>query len=199
MTRVSVYSAALVAFVAAAAMIVASIAMPNWIDYAVTTAKGDTVRKTIGLHRSCSNLDGPRCVPYPTAALCQSAERRYFCTVWRTTGWLASFSVVLGLAGLLSLAVTLAGGKYRRESGWPLVSGLVATFAAVQLIVVSVVAYLFDHDEQFAIPGWQLGASWYLALSSALLCVTTVAGLVLSAYVLQPEDGYEFLEDPTNA
>lgn len=119
-------------------MVVASIAMPNWIDYAVTTAKGDTIHKTIGLHKSCSTLDGGRCSPYPTAALCQSGQR-YFCTMWRTTGWLASFSVVLGLAGLVAFAVTLGGGKYKRESGWPFVGGLIATFSAVQLIVISVV------------------------------------------------------------
>ncbi|EGX95886.1 hypothetical protein CCM_00540 [Cordyceps militaris CM01] len=179
-------------------MIVASIAMPNWIDYAVTTSQGDTIRKTIGLHKSCSNLDGDRCTPYPTASLCQS-ERRYFCTLWRTAGWLASLSVVLALAGLVSFGITLGGGKYKRASGWPFVAGLVAAFAAVQLIVISAVAYLFDHDEQFVIPGWQLGVSWYLALSSALLGIATVVGLVLSAFVLPPEDGYEFLEEPMNA
>ncbi|TQV92873.1 hypothetical protein V2A60_003821 [Cordyceps javanica] len=179
-------------------MILASIAMPNWIDYAVTTAKGDTIRKTIGLHRSCSTLDGYRCAPYPTAGLCQS-ERPYFCTVWRTTGWLASFSVVLALAGLVSFGVALGGGKYRRESGWPFVAALVATFAGVQLIVVSIVAYLFDHDDQFVIPGWQLGASWYLSLSSALLGIATVVGLVLSTFLLPPEGGYEFLDEPMDA
>ncbi|OAA72629.1 hypothetical protein LEL_08413 [Akanthomyces lecanii RCEF 1005] len=179
-------------------MVVASIAMPNWIDYAVTTAKGDTIHKSIGLHKSCSTLDGGRCSPYPTAALCQSGQR-YFCTMWRTTGWLASFSVVLGLAGLVAFAVTLGGGKYKRESGWPFVGGLIATFSAVQLIVISVVAYLFDHDDQFIIPGWQLGVSWYLALFSALLGMVTVVGLVLSAYLLPPEDGYEFLDEPMDA
>ncbi|KAJ6780192.1 hypothetical protein PWT90_04452 [Aphanocladium album] len=198
MTRVSVYSAALVAFVASAAMIVASIAMPNWIDYSVTTANGDTIRKTIGLHKSCSNLDGHSCTPYPTKSLCQS-EQRYFCTMWRTTGWLASFSVVLGLAGLVSFGVTLGGGKYKRESGWPFVSGLIATFAAVQLVIISVVAYLFDHDDQFIIPGWHLGISWYLAMFSAVLGITTVGALVLSAYLLPPEDGYEFLHEPEEA
>ncbi|KAJ3482048.1 hypothetical protein NLG97_g7672 [Lecanicillium saksenae] len=198
MTRVSVYSAALVAFVASAAMIVASIAMPNWIDYSVTTAKGDTIHKTIGLHKTCSTLDGYSCTPYPTKNLCQS-DQRYFCTMWRTTGWLASFSVVLGLAGLVSFGITLGGGKYKRESGWPFVSGLIATFAAVQLVIVSVVAYLFDHDDQFIIPGWQLGVSWYLALFSAVLGIATVVGLVLSAYLLPPEDGYEFLDESTEA
>lgn len=60
-------------------------------------------------------------------------------------------------------------------------------------------AYLFDHDDQFIIPGWQLGASWYLALFSAVLSIVTVLGLVLSAYLLSPEDGYEFLDDPLDA
>lgn len=122
----------------AAAMLAASIAMPNWVDYAVTTAKGDTVRKTIGLHRSCSTLDGQHCTPYPTKALCEG-ESRYFCTMWRTTGWLASFAVVLGLAGFVSFGVTLGGGKFKRESGWPFVSGLIALFAAIELVIISIV------------------------------------------------------------
>ncbi|KAM3520569.1 hypothetical protein NHJ13051_006776 [Beauveria bassiana] len=183
---------------ASAVMVVASIAMPNWIDYAVTTAKGDTIRKTIGLHRTCSTLDGYRCGPFPTRALCQS-EQRYFCTLWRSTGWLASFSVVLGLAGFVAFGATLGGGKYKRESGWPFVAGLIAVFAAVQLVVISVVAYLFDHDDQFSIPGWHIGTSWYLALASALLGIVTVVGLVSSAYLLPSEDGYEFLDEPADA
>lgn len=60
-------------------------------------------------------------------------------------------------------------------------------------------AYLFDHDDQFIIPGWQLGVSWYLTLFSALLGMVTVVGLVLSAYLLPPEDGYEFLDEPMDA
>lgn len=119
-------------------MIIASIAMPNWIDYSVTTGKGDTIHKTIGLHKSCSTLDENSCSPYPTPALCQ-ADQGYFCSLWRTAGWLASFSVVLGLAGLVSFVVTLSGSRYKRETGWPFVAGLIATFAAVQLLIVSVV------------------------------------------------------------
>lgn len=92
----------------------------------------------IGLHKSCSNIDGYNCTPYPTDILCQS-EQRYFCTVWRTTGWLASFSVIISLASLVAFGMMLGGGKYKRERGWPLVAGLISTFAALQLVVISVV------------------------------------------------------------
>lgn len=123
-------------------MILASIATPNWISYAVTTAKGDTILKTIGLHKSCSTLGGHyACGPYPTPALCETGPR-YFCSMWRTTGWLASFSVVLSLAGLVAFAVTLGGGKYKRESGWPFVAGLISSFSAVQLVIISIVVSL---------------------------------------------------------
>jgi hypothetical protein len=38
-----------------------------------------------------------------------------------------------------------------------------------------------------------------LALASALLGIVTVVGLVLSAYLLPSEDGYEFLDEPAEA
>jgi len=58
MTRVIVYSTALVAFVAATAMTFASIFLPNWISWDVSTSTGGHFTKTIGLHRSCSSVDG---------------------------------------------------------------------------------------------------------------------------------------------
>lgn len=60
-------------------------------------------------------------------------------------------------------------------------------------------AYLYDHDDQFTVPGWNLDVSWYLGTVSAGISLVIAAGLATSAYLLPPEEGYEFLDDPLNA
>jgi hypothetical protein len=59
--------------------------------------------------------------------------------MWKTVGFLASFAVLLCLGTLVSFGVTLAGGKYKRESGWPLVSGLLALVSVVEFVIISIV------------------------------------------------------------
>ncbi|KAL7942429.1 hypothetical protein V8C42DRAFT_332405 [Trichoderma barbatum] len=198
MTRVYVYTAGLVAFVAVTAMIVASITEPNWVSYSVTTTAGETLEKHIGLHKSCSSLDDPHCHAFPSKELCQYGER-YFCSMWRTVGFLASFAIILCLASLISFALVMVGGKYRRETGWPFVAALLTLVSVVEFIIISIVAYLYDHDDQFTIPGWNLDVSWYLGTVSAALSLITAGGLAASAYLLPPEEGYEFLNDPIHA
>ena len=58
---------------------------------------------------------------------------------------------------------------------------------------------MFDNDDQFSVPGWDLDISWYLSLSSAVVCMLAAIGMTMAAYVLPQEDGYEFLEDPLDA
>ncbi|PNP57995.1 hypothetical protein THARTR1_02153 [Trichoderma harzianum] len=198
MTRVYVYTAGLVAFVAVTAMIIASVSEPNWVSYSVTTTKGETLEKHIGLHKSCSSLDDPHCRDFPSTELCQYGER-YFCSMWRTVGFMASFVIVLCLASLIAFALVMGGGKYRRESGWPFVAALLTLVSVVEFTIISIVAYLYDHDDQFTVPGWNLDVSWYLGTVSAALSLVTAGGLAVSAYLLPPEEGYEFLNDPVNA
>lgn len=119
-------------------MVLASIAIPNWVSYSVTTAKGERIQRTIGLHKSCSTLNDPSCTTFPTSELCQDGER-YFCSMWKTVGFLASFAVLLCLGSLVSFAVTLTGGKYKRESGWPLVTGLLVFVSVVEFVIISIV------------------------------------------------------------
>ncbi|KAI9900040.1 hypothetical protein N3K66_004302 [Trichothecium roseum] len=195
MTRVYVYASALVAFVAATAMIVSSLWIPNWVSYSVTTSAGETFEKHIGLHRSCSNIDDPPCRPFPYKELCQEGER-YFCSMWRTVGFLSSFSVILVLASLVCFFVVMKGGKLKRETGWPFVAGMLSLVAIVELAVISIVAYLYDNDDQFTVPGWNLDVSWYLSTVSAALSLVAAAGLAASSYLLPPEEGYDFLDDP---
>lgn len=47
----------------------------------------------------------------------------------------------------------------------------------------------------FLVPGYKLDYSWYLCTFSAAMTILAACGLVISAYVLPPEDGYEFLSD----
>ncbi|KJZ78739.1 hypothetical protein HIM_02130 [Hirsutella minnesotensis 3608] len=198
MTRVSVYASALVAFVAATVMIITSTATPNWVSYSVTTAKGETFEKHIGLHKSCSNLNEPRCHDFPAPELCQ-ADGRYFCSMWRTIGFMASLATILCLACVVAFVVIMRGGKYKRETGWPFIAGMLSFVAIAELVVISMVAYLFDHDDQFNIPGWNLDFSWYLSTVSAVICLLSAIGLITSAYLLPPEEGYEFLGDSGDA
>lgn len=60
-------------------------------------------------------------------------------------------------------------------------------------------AYLCDNDDQFTIPGWSLGLSWFLSLAAAIGFLLAAVGIAVSAFVLPPEEGYEFLEDPLDA
>jgi hypothetical protein len=57
---------------------------------------------------------------------------------------------------------------------------------------------LYDNDDQFTIPGWKLDVSWIISTVSAVLCGLGAAALASSAFLLKPEDDYDFLDDPVN-
>lgn len=197
MTRLYVYSAALVAFVGSTAMILAATAVPRWITYSVH-AGDQTFQKHIGLHQSCSNLDDPPCRPFPYKELCQEGER-YFCSMWRTVAFLAALAALMCLAGIVTFGVVMKGGKYKRETSWPFIAFMMAIVSALEFSVISIVAYLFENDDQFTIPGWSLDVSWIISTVSASVCLVAAIGLVTSAYLLPPEEGYDFLEDPLDS
>lgn len=119
-------------------MTIASLATPNWVSYSVTTAKGETFEKKIGLHKSCSSLDSPRCRVFPSPELCQAGER-YFCSMWRTVGFMASFATILCLASIVCFLVIMRGGKFKRETGWPFVAGMLSLVAVIELVMISLV------------------------------------------------------------
>jgi hypothetical protein len=119
-------------------MIISSIALPHWVTYSVTTANGDTLQKHIGLHKSCSSLDDPPCRPFPYRELCQEGER-YFCSMWKTVGFMAAVAAVLCLASLVTFAVVMKGGKYKRETGWPFVAIMVSLVSVVEFVIISIV------------------------------------------------------------
>lgn len=49
------------------------------------------------------------------------------------------------------------------------------------------------------VPGWSLDVSWILSTVSASLCCLAATGLAVSAFLLPPEEGYDFLEDPIDS
>lgn len=57
-------------------------------------------------------------------------------------------------------------------------------------------AFLFSHDEKFQVPGWRFDTSFILCTVSGAIALLCGLGLVMSALILPPEDGYEFLDDP---
>lgn len=123
-------------------MVMASIIIPHWVSYSVTTAKGERYEKHIGLHKSCSSLDDPSCRFFPSAEFCED-DGRYFCSMWRTVGFMASFATILCLATLVSFAIVMTGGKYKRETGWPFVGAMLTLVAVVQFTIISVVVSVF--------------------------------------------------------
>lgn len=131
MTRKIVYSIALGAFVCTTAMTIASITTPYWISYSVTADNsGATYGKHLGLHQSCSSLDDPPCRHFPDDDDCRGDQ--FFCSMWRSSGFLLSFATIVELATLITFLVVMAGGKYKRETGWKLIGAFLLADAAVE-------------------------------------------------------------------
>lgn len=108
------------------------------------TQAHDSIHQTYGLHQRCSNTNIPpasdpfisssmKCVPFPRYSDCH-AENRYFCSMWRSVGFLMSFAVVLEGMTIAAFAILLVGGKQKREQGWGALTILVTLAAAVQAI-----------------------------------------------------------------
>lgn len=111
------------------------------------------IHKQLGLHKQCSgttthNLypgitsnqsylpfksDDLSCTPYPRYSDCHGGDR-YFCSMWRSVGFLMSFAVVLEGMTIAAFVVLLVGGKQKREQGW----GFMATMAALAALVQAV-------------------------------------------------------------
>ncbi|KAH8685763.1 hypothetical protein BGZ60DRAFT_523044 [Tricladium varicosporioides] len=192
MTRVIVYSTALVAFVAATAMTFSAIFIPDWITYDVSSNTGSHFTRKIGLHRSCSYKDGSTiCEHFPTKTDCMGDER-YFCSMWRSVGFLMSFAAVLELVTIVAYLVILNGGKQKRETGWRILSFLLFLVGIVQCAGMAIVAYVFDNDERF-FAGWQLDKSWILCTVSWSIAMLSAAFISLSAFVFPSEGGYELI------
>ncbi|KIX94975.1 uncharacterized protein Z520_09285 [Fonsecaea multimorphosa CBS 102226] len=205
LTRSIVFSGALFVFLAASGMTIASIAIPDWISFDGSTNHGTSIRYSYGLHRRCSNTNLPpsnisyttasnwHCTQFPRYEDCRGDDR-YFCSMWRSVGFLMSFAVVLEGMTLAAFAVLLVGGKQKREQGWGVLTILVALAAFVQAVGMALMAYLYENDERF-FSGWYLDKSWTMCTVSWSFEALCAVAITLAAVTLPSEGGYELIPD----
>lgn len=199
MTRLSVYGASLAVFIAASALTLTSILVPHWVSMDVESQNSDTVySQHLGLHHYCNTaLPDKPCRTFPDEEKDCDPNDRYFCSMWRTTGFLMSFATVAELATLVCFVVAIGGGSVKREYGWKVLCGLLSVVSVVQFAAMGLISFLYDNDEYFSVPGWRLDTSWILCTVSASVAAILVGALASCAYFLPPEDdGYNFLDDP---
>ncbi|KAL2218437.1 hypothetical protein M432DRAFT_369019 [Thermoascus aurantiacus ATCC 26904] len=189
LTKTIVYVGTLLAFLAATGLTIASIAIPRWVSY---HSEKPHFHYSYGLHRRCSSLTDS-CEHFPQYEDCHG-EDRYFCSMWRSVGFLMSFAVVLEGMTILSYIVIISGGKKLRETGWSVLSLFLILAAGVQAASMSIVAYLYDNDDRFFV-GWKLDESWILCTVSWCISVFCAAAVVAAARVLPSEGGYELIPD----
>ncbi|KAF2435804.1 hypothetical protein EJ08DRAFT_579892 [Tothia fuscella] len=187
MTRPFVYFLGASSAVAATAMTIASIILPRWIRWDNGTSTSPHL--TYGLHKRCSSVTGG-CESFPEYGDCQRDPS--FCSMWRSVGFFMSFAVIIELATIVAYVVIISGGMQTRSYGWKVVCSLLAVVSLVQCASMSIVAFLYDHDERF-FPGWQLDTSWILCTVSWSLAFLSGVGTAAAAYVLPVEGGYELI------
>jgi hypothetical protein len=150
LTRSIVFSGALLVFLVGTGLSLASIIVPEWISFDQETNHGSTIHVTYGLHRRCSNTDpivlstsSLHCRPFPEDSDCGS-ENRYFCSMWRSVGFLMSFAVVIEGMTIAAFLILIIGGKQRREQGWGVMALLALIAALVQACAMAlIVSYCF--------------------------------------------------------
>ncbi|KAH8785413.1 hypothetical protein F5883DRAFT_515041 [Diaporthe sp. PMI_573] len=201
MTRLSVYGASLAVFIAASALTLTSILVPHWVSMDVESQNSNTVySQHLGLHHYCNTaLPDKPCRTFPDEEKDCDPNDRYFCSMWRTSGFLMSFATIAELATLVCFVVAIGGGQVKREYGWKVLCGLLSVVSLVQFAAMGLISFLYDNDEYFSVPGWRLDTSWILCTVSASVAAVLVGALASCAYFLPPEDdGYNFLDDPLN-
>lgn len=174
MPRRIVYGVSLWAFLAAAACTIAAIVLPNWVSYTAPT-DNDPIHVNYGLHRRCSSVTG-QCTPFPQDEDCLGNDR-YFCSMWRSTGFFMNLSVIMEIVVLVAYLVILLGGRVSREAGWKILSALLALVAAGQLIAMAlVVSRLIGNKEDEEDLGSKRNADekWH-----RLIYMTTTLGFFL--------------------
>ncbi|KAI9892778.1 MAG: hypothetical protein M1814_001198 [Vezdaea aestivalis] len=105
-----------------------------------------------------------------------------------------SFSIVLEGLTAVAFIVIFGGGKQRRENSWKILCFLLILVATAECAGMSIVAYLYDHDDRF-FQGWQLSTSWIMCTISWSILASSAAIIVVSAWLLPPEGGYELIPD----
>lgn len=194
MTRSIIYAGAMLAFLAATAMTLTAIIIPRWISWDTTTSSGTRIHYTYGLHKRCSSISGS-CDYFPQDEDCRGSDR-YFCSMWRTVGFLMSFAVVLEGMTLVTYVTLLLGGRQKRETGWKVLALFLLLAGLVQCAGMAIIAFLYDNDHRFFV-GWKLDDSWILSTVSWSILVLSAGAITLSAWFLPPEGGYELIPNPS--
>ena len=122
-------------------MTLAAIITPDWLAYTVRTSGGSVFSRKIGLHQDCTSAADPPCRHFPSAGDCEG-NARYFCSLWRTTGFLMSFATVAELATIVGFMIIMGGGKLKREGGWKILGSLLALVAGIQFAAIAIVVRL---------------------------------------------------------
>jgi len=188
MTRRVVYGVGVWCTLAATALTLTSINLPRWVRWQ-SDLTGE-ITYSYGLHKKCSTVTGT-CDPFPTVHDCDNDAA--FCTMWKTTGFLMSFAVVIELATFIAFTVVILGGVQQRSYGWKIVCGLLGLASLVEAAGMSIIAYVYDHDERF-FPGWKLDVSWALCTASWSILALTGIGIGAATYALPDEGGYELIQ-----
>ncbi|KAJ5240117.1 hypothetical protein N7468_004736 [Penicillium chermesinum] len=189
LTKTIVYVGSLILFLASFALTLSSIIIPKWVSY---HSEKPPHHYSYGLNRRCSSLTDT-CESFPQREDCHG-ENRYFCSMWRSVGFLMSFTVVLQGISIVAYLIILAGGKRLRENGWRILSILIVLSAIVQATSMSIVAYLFDNEDRFFV-GWQLDESWIFCTVSWCIGLVCAGAIAIAAHTLPSEGGYELIPD----
>lgn len=59
--------------------------------------------------------------------------------MWRSAGFLVSLAALLDLVTLVAFAITILGGRQKRQSGWPVLCGLLFLVAGTQCAAMAIV------------------------------------------------------------
>lgn len=122
-------------------MTLASILVPHWVSMDVPIHGSDkTYSQHLGLHHYCNTaLPDKPCRAFPDTDKDCSGDDKYFCSMWRTSGFLMSFATIAELATVVGFVVTIGGGQVKREYGWKVLCGLLATVSVVQFASMGLV------------------------------------------------------------
>ncbi|KAK4457663.1 hypothetical protein QBC42DRAFT_278601 [Cladorrhinum samala] len=201
--RQVVYRGGLMGVAIATTLTLLSVSRPYWI----TLSHPPLMSDSIGLYQRCTSSSSSSsssqtrtCNRFPDERKCplnqgNTSNENSFCSMWSTAG--AVTALIVPLMEFLTLAVMMVkfrffdrrgggGGRGGVQEGWKAIfpAGMVILAAGFEGFGVAVMAYIFDNDEMFLVPGYELGLSWYLALMSSAMLWLTASWMVIGSWIL---------------
>lgn len=117
--------------------------LPTYLTVYTPLTTQPPFRYSYGLHRRCSSITNT-CEDFPQPQDCHGRDR-YFCSMWRSVGFLMSFAVVLQAISVVSYVIIIWGNKQLREGGWRTLSWMVIMSATVQAASMAIVVGSLDY------------------------------------------------------